>query len=378
MNFKEWLRTNEAVSYSPYNISKFLDQNEKALKIIEEKYKNFDYEEFLKEINYMHKEYCMSHERNILHSIEIVNKRMRTMFEQPAFNYSDGADAFGHKGLSFFTYLEKDKAELLEAIKVVEDELIEFKESLPTANSCGEEYMEIYNKFMKKYNNIKNDIIKYDNLSSKLVDFLKHKTQLVNLYRKTGTAERANARENMPQHEDYEIMYHATPMMKEILNNGFKTRNELEGLEVVGGGPSDVVSFTANPQMAIKIANRIKTIIKVAKGIVTFDQIYEWGKNKKIFDESTLEKSKFYAGNGQDIEQALWLYKYYLMKLENAKIGFDPLFFGVKKENLQKLDVNNVGVIQATIDMSKVTEYLPVMEEYRVPKNGISKIKKYQ
>ena len=131
MNFKEWLRTNEAVSYSPYNISKFLDQNEKALKIIEEKYKNFDYEEFLKEINYMHKEYCMSHERNILHSIEIVNKRMRTMFEQPTFNYSDGADAFGHTGLSFFTYLEKDKAELLEAIKVVEDELIEFKESLP-------------------------------------------------------------------------------------------------------------------------------------------------------------------------------------------------------------------------------------------------------
>ena len=41
-----------------------------------------------------------------------------------------------------------------------------------------------------------------------------------------------------------------------------------------------------------------------------------------------------------------------------------------------KTNINDIGVIKAKIDMSKVRSYLPAEEEYRIPKEAIMSFEK--
>jgi len=65
---------------------------------------------------------------------------------------------------------------------------------------------------------------------------------------------------------------------------------------------------------------------------------------------------------------AWMLYRSYLGE---SRLRYDPLFYSVSIEDFENMDPRNVGVIAAKVNMSTVTEYLPSMEEYRVPVKGI-------
>ena len=67
------------------------------------------------------------------------------------------------------------------------------------------------------------------------------------------------------------------------------------------------------------------------------------------------------------------LYKTYLA---HTSVRYNPWFFGVRIENFEKMNVNNIGIVAAQVDMKTVKRYLSSMEEFRVPVAGIKNIVK--
>lgn len=207
-------------------------------------------------------------------------------------------------------------------------------------------------------------------------------------------------KKKLPAHKPTEILYHATPYVKEILKDGFKTQDEL-GREALGGATSGAICFTADIRIAkaikialvdvINIANeklKIGDIIKLAKSegmdvkaftdwisemkSRTLRNQYKAGKIKRPWGRSDfILGDDYYQANHAMIEMAFKLYKAYLTK---TKVRYDPLFFGVSASNFKGLDPNNTGVLACKVKMDTVIEYLHGMEEIRVPKEGILKI----
>ena len=61
-------------------------------------------------------------------------------------------------------------------------------------------------------------------------------------------------------------VYHATGAMQAILDEGFRTREQIGGAHVTGGGPSNAVSFTLNKKTARAIALGLRTIRGIGLG----------------------------------------------------------------------------------------------------------------
>lgn len=195
---------------------------------------------------------------------------------------------------------------------------------------------------------------------------------------KTMQAISERARHNqMPAHDPVETLYHATPFVREILTQGFKTKEEL-GHEILGGVTEKAISFTADYNIAEAIVDAVKDVIRIARGSLTLGELLTIARAEGIDvrDFRTFLQHYKYnkrQGKATDPETAFEFYKSYLM---HSKVRYDPLFFGVAIDSFKHLNENNVGIIAADVDMQKVTRYLSAMEEFRVPIEAIHNVRK--
>jgi len=208
---------------------------------------------------------------------------------------------------------------------------------------------------------------------------------------------------------DFEILYHATPFIKEILSQGFKTKEELGNVNMLGGDTSGGISFTADLKIADEIAKCLKEVILIAQGKIKATDIIRMVKADRNFRHpssddrlwplddfiSTAKRNKFIKDKERDDpdyvqkmrdndfyksnyetkelsspEQVFEIYKRYL---SFSRKRYNPVFFMADIKSFTRLDVNNTGVLASRVDMSKTIEYLHSMEEYRVPKEAILK-----
>lgn len=192
-----------------------------------------------------------------------------------------------------------------------------------------------------------------------------------------------NDRVVLPAHQQVEILYHATPFVREILKSGFKTKEEL-GFETLGGNTEKAISFTADVEIAREIVRSIKEAILISQGKVGVKDVMQWVKQdagnkpevkKWLSGTEWLQDYKSYQRsvlrgkpNNNDVSLTWKLFKTYLA-LTSAR--YNPVFFAVYPENFAHLDINNVGTLACKVDMSKVVRYLNAMEEYRVPVDAI-------
>lgn len=202
---------------------------------------------------------------------------------------------------------------------------------------------------------------------------------------------------HIPQTGKVEVLYHATPYLREILREGFKTKEELGNRESLGGDTSGGISFTADLRVAREIAKCLVEVIRIAKGKMTVNDVLRMiGSERKKGDkpwalEDYINKArqrqwkwsnpatkdlsqragvpmpgKPYEIN--DREEAFSLYRRYLSWSDKR---YDPLFFGVDLKHFESMDEGNVGVVSAKVDMTKVIGYHQAMEEYRAPLDAI-------
>lgn len=202
--------------------------------------------------------------------------------------------------------------------------------------------------------------------------------------------------------QETEIMWHATTAYRAIMKQGFKTRDELEGKTAgLGGGPSNVISFTADKRVAEYIVDDILELMELLESVKNVGDIVSFLKGEgidyakvpdyiwKMFNEG-LEGKKNKFGyfeydrwlEGVPKEEDLdmpanvksifkW-YQYFLSWAQEEGIRYNPVFFGVDERFFLTLAPEDVDVIEATVNTAaKGVSYLSSMEEWRIPKEGI-------
>lgn len=202
---------------------------------------------------------------------------------------------------------------------------------------------------------------------------------------------------------DSEILYHATPFVKEILSQGYKTKDQLGNREMLGGDTSGGISFTADINIAREIARCLREVILIAQGKIKINDIIKmvkadrnhttssskggmWpledfisgairNKSRKEFQKQHPELAKKLPSQSElyEISSPKEVFQMYKRYLAYTKRRYDPVFFLSSIESFKGLDVNNVGVLASKVEVSKVIKYLDSMEEYRVPPDGVLK-----
>jgi hypothetical protein len=177
-----------------------------------------------------------------------------------------------------------------------------------------------------------------------------------------------------PPHKSIEILFHATTNVPSILTTGFKTRSQLGGdlSAALGGGPDDVISFTADIRIARAIVDALRHVVAIARGEMDFQDVlrlaHEDGVESSVFDNTKRD-----YGRNDPKKLAFEAYRTFLFF---TMVRYNPAFFGVRVEHFENVDPQNIGIIAAKIDMVQTTEYLREMEEFRVPLSGILSVKR--
>lgn len=180
--------------------------------------------------------------------------------------------------------------------------------------------------------------------------------------------------QQLPAHEQIETLYHATPFVKEILTQGFKTKEELSQ-EGLGGHTGNNISFTADLEIAKDIAISLKEVILIAQGKIQLSDIMDLARKEKL--QTLISDAKLtlhYAKKQNRKIKRSDIFELYKRYLSYSPTRYNPVYWGVEIENFQNLDIKNVGVIASKVDIEQTAEYLDSMEEYRVPVSAIKTI----
>lgn len=206
------------------------------------------------------------------------------------------------------------------------------------------------------------------------------------------------------------VVYHATIAGRSIVNNGFKTRDQLSGRSALGGGISDGISFTTDwnvakgifdgfilaweianapnqfefirnhfyslkPDIQKKVLSMLVAIQGgsvdkyfdyfmngwIPDGVFSFRNKYSKGMNKDeihqrgfkvIPDESPNENGIYYSWlEPMDDKQKMDFLYSYLKAYHSGGGVYDPVFFGSSIKNFQNVDREDIGIITAQIEI---------------------------
>ena len=212
----------------------------------------------------------------------------------------------------------------------------------------------------------------------KFIDLIKSFDREMRIWAESNEKKHASLREKqpidkqIPAHEPFEYMYHATSNLPAIMRDGFKTRTELGSPTGMGGGPSHLISFTSNPKIAKGIASSLKTAVRIAKGDMTFDDVAQKYKRLDIIDDKDINISKIQYND--PFKNTFYLFRLALGNIQEKGLGYNPFFAFPNFESFKKTNINDIGILRAKIDMSKVEDYNETESEYRVAKDAISDV----
>jgi len=382
INFKEWLVKSEAIEYQPDNWLKFHRQMTNKFKKFEEKYTQEFFQKIKKEIKRLEDDYCSDRERNFLIYAGSYVSFIAKIFEEDLYKSASNEMEYIanskcgeltrkiEKYNSVFVYA-KDDAHYRE---YYEEFLNEFESQTSYRGNCGEER---YQEFMPTFNTIKNLVKDFDEyINNTKIVTEKHKIRCYVYYKRydKGGTTYLKDRSDFPPHQDVEYLYHATSNLPAILSQGFKYTKELDYPAGLGGSEDYVISFTSNPNIAKSIASLLKQSVKIAKGEISSEDIIKRYKRLNLITDKEIESCKYHQ---DDKEMAFCLFIRAMSNADEKGLRYNP--FGTSRlDPFFKTNINDIGVIKAKIDMSKVRSYLPAEEEYRIPKEAIISFEKYQ
>ena len=404
MNFRTWIERVETPPHMPYS---FWRDSLKEAEVLESKFMP------MKEIQKM---------ENELEDDEYVDMRLSRDFPHHVVTIIRG-DGYQKK----LSELIKDMLDSSELAKTHPDlywgeygvvpRMDVFGDKKDAATLYTREYSEFFRK-KKKYVNYgeieradltpegREKVIKLKSVYDAVFDYVK-------LMKKVGRATRAfiasrdhkaqsfysggDETKMIPKSGNAEVLYHATPYVREILREGFKTKEDLGNRESLGGNTSGGISFTADLNVAREIVKCLKEAIGIAKGRIKVNDVLKMINSERTKGEMPWALKDYVVKAQQrqwkwtnpatkdlaqragipmpgkpyeinDKKEAFDLYRKYLAWSDKR---YDPLFFGVNINSFEAMDEGNVGVVAAKVDMTKVISYHQTMEEYRAPINSI-------
>ncbi len=390
MKFKDWFYS-EAVEFVHENFGQFYRKWKNKFTTIETQLYNFDFDVLKRDLQTFDRggeNYCTDRITKWANASEYYSDRVARIVRGFYTKPSEMAElTLSSKFYEILEYFEKFGTTFRNARSIFEinqsnydyaeqlDSMIEmFGERTPhdfVLDYCGQEAVK---PFMRSFMSM-----------NQLVDLVEKMQSLMREFdSEMGKRARSKSRqysrmtqsfhtlEKMPAHEPFEYLYHASSNATAIMREGFKTKKELGKPTGLGGGSDTLVSFTSNPKIAKSIASALRMAVRIAKGELSVDDVADKYKRFGVIDDEDIQTSK--KGYSDPKAQAFNLYRLALMGIQEKGIGYNPHFGFPEFEDFAKTNVSDIGVLKAKIDMSKVVEYLPGEEEYRVPVDAISDV----
>jgi len=303
------------------------------------------------------------------------------------------------RSMKYLKLVVEDSANLEETLSKVQvkeatDAFNKLKDSMEEQKAdWNVEYYGEFDEQMKMIEYIKRLLSAVSKMQSWYPAFVKKAKATLNLFNREATKfYSGGGKTDKPQTENIETLYHATTCVSCVVKEGFKTREEL-GKGSLGGGPSDVISFTADQQVAEAIVWAIRRAAEIAQNKLNIRQLAllakhlgdEFAKSVKYVISSgggsyqtknAYDNDSFFPKKRErnPDEKRQWLFQAFRHAITTQKKVYDPLFFGVTIKDFEQININDVGVVAAEVDMSQVADYLPSMEEYRVPPKAIRRV----
>ncbi len=199
------------------------------------------------------------------------------------------------------------------------------------------------------------------------------------LYTKLGAVSQRSASHSMgrewrPDHEDTEILYHATAYAEEIVRDGFAEEKPIgrRGLGLFGDQSS--ISMTHSQNIAVQISRCLKEFCMIANGQLTRKQMWSWIDKEHLRDKvvSTI------GGMGillDGIVGTAYLYNYYLWF---SDIRQNPVFTNIEDitNSLVGRSVDSIGVLACVVALTGKEDYKSGESEFVVSPNQIKSVKR--
>lgn len=224
-----------------------------------------------------------------------------------------------------------------------------------------------------------------------------------------------------------DTLWHVTTGLSNIEKVGFKTREELGGRTTLGGGSSDTISFTDNPEMAKQYLEGIKLARRVMRGDVTVEDLFmeaerdgfandlrdiyrresshtRQGEPSRIADildgtmvweipdafkgrdEKAIRSMMGLVGAGkyaqtariengymihdldpaQRMDQKSEFFKRWLFFREKRTGKVDPVFFSNNWDHLISTDPEDIALVEVKVKPKSKGYYLPAEHEWRI------------
>ena len=270
------------------------------------------------------------------------------------------------------------------SIKYIDDQLEDLKKDIRAieADSDFDENFDYEIEDLDSYEKIKDNFSTLFSTSKNLIERVQYTMKKIE-------ATQQDKLENPAHSEKIETMYHASINAQNIFRNGFsKEKPEdsvgLGGSAQIGSGTKKGISFTYDLHAAKEIARVFKELTMAAKGQLKIRDIMDWAKREGIEDIlKTYEISaarKSYYGHAA-LEPTLGAVQLLVVYYTASKKRFDPIFVTSPKrlyDKLKKINIRNIGVVVAKVDMTNVKtgEYVYNEREYRVTTDDIVKLVK--
>ena len=175
--------------------------------------------------------------------------------------------------------------------------------------------------------------------------------------------------------EALEIMWHATTAYNTVLAEGLKTKQQLEAPAGLGGGSSDLISFTASFPHAEGIRDAMLDMAKMMRGPQTFEAADSYRQELGLSDKGWQWVLDTFEMNwaSKVKERFGYLVEYILTKAQEEGLRYNPVFFGADlRERFAKLDPNQIELVEAIVDTtSEETTYHRAEEEWRIPPENV-------
>jgi hypothetical protein len=391
INFKEWLVKSEAIEYQPENWMKFHRQMTNKFKKFEEKYTQDFFKRLKADIEKL-QEYDSSTEEEKFFSYALsyvdqigvnfqdwyntASNQMEKIAASKCSEISENIEKYG----SAFKYLKDDayyKNNYEESLSDFESQK-SYKNAMLIFQIRGNfSNYEQYEEVMPIVNTVKklvDDFVEYMNNTKIVTEKYKLSCYIGFKMDKSGDGTLED-RSDFPPHQDMEYLYHATSNLPAILSQGFKYKKELDFPTGLGGG-NNLISFTSNPSIAKLIASFLKQAVKIAKGETSSEDTIKRYKRLNLITDKDIEGSKIDYKDDKRI--AFELFRLANFRRGTKGLRYDPWFGNDNFNMFSKTNINDIGVIKAKIDMSKVKSYHLREEEYRIPKEAIISFEKYQ
>ena len=177
----------------------------------------------------------------------------------------------------------------------------------------------------------------------------------------------------------YEKMWHVTTALDAVMSEGLKAKDQLDAPTGLGGGSSELISFTASLPHAEAIYDAMLILAALVQGPKTIASMREYADVLGLSEEGWEKALASFRSSYGDVTEPFSpnkfrnLYEAVTMYASEEGLAYAAFFFDYDTgKKFAAQDPDQLGIIEAIVDTSSdATTYHRAEEEWRIPPENV-------